>query len=167
MTQPLPPLSEILSDKDSETSSTTALTKKNRFPNRAPEWKPGQSGNPAGRPVGAKNRITAARLGIEAQLREQVNEYMPEIMGKAIELALDGDKLMIKTLLELCISKAAPVEDESGGKDRIQVTIRKLDKLEIAKPEPENTIIDVTPERANPLPSQEDDKPTTIEETNG
>ncbi len=80
---------------------------------------------------------------MEAQLRDQLNEYMPEVLQKAIELALKGDKMMLKLLLELTVSKAQAVEDETAGKDRVQVTIRRLniDSVQTSTPEP----INVTP----------------------
>lgn len=142
MTQCLPPENETSSDKECEISSTTALTpQKKTFANQV--WKPGQSGNPAGRPVGSKNKITAQKLGIEAQLRDQLNEYMPEVLQKAVEMALKGDRTMIKVLLEMTMSKAVALDDETVGKDRVQVTIRKLniDSVQTSTPEP----ITVTP----------------------
>lgn len=51
---------------------------------------------------------------------------MHEVLQKAIELALNGNVPMIKLLLETSMSKAAPIEDTTEGKDKIQVTIRKL-----------------------------------------
>jgi len=146
MTQHSPEPSEISSDKDSETSPTSARTKQS--PLAKYQWQPGKSGNPAGKQVGTKNKITQQKLGVESILRDQLNEYMPEILQKAIELALSGDKKMIAQLLDLTISKAVAVEDVSEGKDRVQVTIRKLDTLAINSPKdtlPESNIIDVTP----------------------
>lgn len=123
-------LSEPPSDKQSESLPSTVRISRNLTP-----WKPGQSGNPAGRPQGAKNRITQQKLGIEESLRGQLNQYMPEILGAAIEAALNGDRMMQKLLIELCISKAQTSEDETQGKDKVRVTIRNL-TLETKQPEP-------------------------------
>lgn len=72
---------------------------------------------------------------------------MPEVLTQAIEMAIGGDRAMIKLLLEMTMSKAVAVEDISEGKDKVQVTIRKLNidqaQVEITKKEPE--FIDVTP----------------------
>jgi hypothetical protein len=133
--------SEKPSDKECETSPTTALTSRKKLV----PWKPGQSGNPAGRPLGSKNRITQQKIGIEAQLRDQLGEYMPEVLQRAIELALKGDRVMLRLLIEMCMSKAVAVDDVSEGKDKVQVTIRRLniDQLSMNK---QPDVIDVTPE---------------------
>jgi hypothetical protein len=133
MTEISPNLNEVLSDKDSETSSSTPLIR----PKQGGYLQPNRNG----RPPGSKNRITQAKLGIEAQLRDQLHEYMPEVLTKAIEMALKGDRAMLKLLLELTISKALPVEDVSEGKDKVQVTIRRLNieqaQVELTPPKPE------------------------------
>ncbi len=139
MTETSPNPSENPSDKECETSPTT-------LPTRRPKhlFKPGQAANPLGRPVGSKNRITQQKIGIEAQLRDQLGEYMPEILQKAIELALKGDKVMLKLLLEMTMSKAVAVEEVGEGKDKVQVTIRRLniDHMDVKN---EEKLIDVTP----------------------
>lgn len=143
MTETLPNLNEKQSDKECETSPTTALSK----PKRKHLFQPGS----AGRPAGTKNRITQQKIGIEAGLRDQLGEYMPEILQKAIDMALKGDKVMLKLLLEMTISKAVAVEDVSEGKDKVQVTIRRLniDQAEVKLPHDEPNIIDVTPVEVN------------------
>jgi hypothetical protein len=83
---------------------------------------------------------------MEAQLRDQMGQYMPEVLQKAIDLALKGDKLMIKMLVELAIGKPQPIEDSAEGKDKVQVTIRKLniDQAHVELPQKlEPEIIDV------------------------
>jgi hypothetical protein len=145
MIETSPNLNEPLSDKESTTSPSTALTKPKKKSRLTP-WQPGQSGNPAGRPVGTKNRITQQKIGIEAALRDQLHQYMPEVLGQAIEMAIGGDRAMIKLLLEMTMSKAVAVEDISEGKDKVQVTIRRLN-IEQATVSPSNepNIINVTP----------------------
>lgn len=51
---------------------------------------------------------------------------MPEILQKAIELALEGDKQMIKLLVEMTMSRPQATEDADEGKERVKVTIRNL-----------------------------------------
>jgi hypothetical protein len=72
---------------------------------------------------------------------------MPEVLQKAIELALKGDRVMLKLLLEMTMSKAVAVEDTAEGRDKVQVTIRRLniDQAELTLPNSEPKIIDVTP----------------------
>jgi hypothetical protein len=115
-------MSETPSTTDSENSdSTTPLSKKSTG-----LWQPGQSGNPVGRPKGSRNRISAQKLAIEEALRDQLNMEMPEILLKAIELAKDGDRAMIKLLVEMTMSKPQATEDQDAGKERVKVTIRNL-----------------------------------------
>ena len=115
-------MSETPSKQDSENSgSTTQLSKKNTN-----LWQPGQSGNPLGRPKGSKGRITAQKLQIEEALRDQLNMEMPEILLKAIEMAKDGDRAMIKLLVEMTMSKPQATEDADEGKSGVKVTIRNL-----------------------------------------
>lgn len=112
------PVSEVL-------SSTTPTTEK--LPRRIDsirqyQFKPG---NP-GRPKGSKNRITSLKLGLEEALRDHASTYMHEVLATAIEMALSGDRTMVKLLLELHMSKPQAVEDENQGKEKIQVNIKNL-----------------------------------------
>lgn len=86
----------------------------------------GQSGNPEGRKSGTKNQITLLKRDVELALREQALEALPFILQKAIDLAVKGDKTMIKLLIELHMSKAAATDDESAGKDKVTINIREL-----------------------------------------
>lgn len=51
---------------------------------------------------------------------------MHEILSTAIEMALNGDRQMIKLLLDFHLSKPQASEDENQGKDKIQVNIKNL-----------------------------------------
>lgn len=127
MTQNSAEQSEKLSDKDSETSNSSTPV----YLKHGVEAQP----NRLGRPKGSRNRITAQKLAIEEALRDQLNLEMPEILLKAIEMAKKGDRAMIKLLVEMTMSKPQAVEDESSGKERVQITVRKLN-LELPKQEP-------------------------------
>lgn len=89
-----------------------------------------------GRPRGSKGRITAQKLKIEEALRDQLNMVMPEVLTKAIEMALEGDRSMIKLLVEMTMSKPQATEDVDEGKERVKVTIRNL-TLEQKQPSPQ------------------------------
>jgi hypothetical protein len=133
MTQILQEPNENPSDKDSETSNSSV-----------PRLKSGAPINLNGRPKGSRNKITAQKLAIEEALRDQLNMEMPEILLKAVEMAKGGDRTMIKLLVEMTMSKPQAVEDESSGKEKIQITVRKLN-LELPKQEPipiEGRVID-------------------------
>jgi hypothetical protein len=59
-------------------------------------FKKGQSGNPKGRPKGATDRRGA--------LRELLEPHAPELVEKAVELALEGDA----TALRMCLDRLIP-----------------------------------------------------------
>jgi len=63
-------------------------------------------------------------------------------------MAKKGDRAMIKLLMELTMSKPQAVEDESHGKEKIQITVRKLN-LELPEKKPtyiEGKVLDETTE---------------------
>lgn len=82
----------------------------------------GKSGNPTGRPKGSKNQITLLRQSLELQLREAAAPDMAAVMRKAIDLALEGDRSMIKLLLELHVSKQNSEETNAADKVTIQIS---------------------------------------------
>lgn len=47
-------------------------------------------------------------------------------MQRAIDLAVGGDKRMIKFLLEYHLSKPQADEEDSAGKDKVTINIRDL-----------------------------------------
>jgi hypothetical protein len=108
------------------------VTKDTKFPT-------GVSGNPRGRPKGAKNKITLLRQALELELREQSKGSIPKVLTKAIEMALAGDKSMIKLLLELHMSKN--VVDETAAQDKFTITIGQM-----TPQQRENTVVTVNNE---------------------
>jgi hypothetical protein len=89
-------------------------TKKGQFPK-------GTSGNLAGRPKGSKNKMTLLRQSLELQLREEAAPQMSDVLTQAMQLALAGDRSMIKLLLELHMTKG--VADEREAKEKVSITI--------------------------------------------
>lgn len=87
----------------------------------------GVSGNPKGKPKGAKSRTTLLRLAIEEMMLRETAGSMPEIVGKALEMARDGDRAVIKLLLGDVLKAARiqdrPEDDEDKTKTSIKVTI--------------------------------------------
>jgi hypothetical protein len=82
----------------------------------------GVSGNPTGRPKGSKNQITLLRQSLELQLREAAAPDMLGVLTKAVELAKEGDRSMIKLLLELHMSKQASEQENAVEKVEINIT---------------------------------------------
>jgi len=95
-------------------------------------FKKGQSGNPKGRPPGSKNQVSLLKVQIESELRAQMKDHMPALLDKAIELALEGDKEMIKMLYGSWVTKSVAKDDEPQ-KDKIQIIIGKLDQIPAVK----------------------------------
>ena len=52
---------------------------------------------------------------------------MPEVLDKAFQLALQGDRTMLKLLLELHMSKSAPEQEKAAEKVEINITTRPSD----------------------------------------
>src|SRR5215813_3228417 len=86
---------------------------------RGRPFEKGQSGNPAGRPKGARNRTTIA---VEALLDGQAEA----ITQKAIELALQGDRVALR----LCLERILPAQRER----RINFAMPSLESAEDAAP---------------------------------
>lgn len=89
-------------------------------------FRPGESGNPVGRPKGSKNKITLLKQSLELQLREQAAPNIGAVLAKAVELALKGDKVMIKLLLELHMSRSQHQDDQSDGKNHVTLVVQNL-----------------------------------------
>jgi hypothetical protein len=66
------------------------------------KFKSGESGNPLGRPKGSKDKRT--------KHRELFNSRAPEILNKAIELALAGDTACLKMCLDRIVPSYRPQE---------------------------------------------------------
>ena len=65
-------------------------------------FRPGASGNPKGREPGSRDRRSV--------LREMIAEHAETLIGKALDLARDGDAAAIRLLLDRAI---APLRPES------------------------------------------------------
>jgi Family of unknown function (DUF5681) len=99
-----------------ETTEAAATTPANALPNeevstavgadsadntarkqRGRPFEPGQSGNPHGRPRGSRNRTTLA-------VKALINGKAEEMAAKALELALNGDSGLLRSLLGTIVS---------------------------------------------------------------
>jgi hypothetical protein len=93
-------------------------------------WQPGQSGNPNGRPKGARNKITLLKESLELQLREQAAPDLSKVMKKAVELAIEGDRAMIKLLLDLHIGKGHTERENAVEKVEINISSESPKRVE-------------------------------------
>lgn len=110
------------------------------------------SGNPAGRPKGSKNAITLLKQSLELELREQAAPDVGGVLRKAVEMALAGDRQMIKLILELHISKPAHAEDEQGGKNQVNILVQNL-----TKDKPETRVVEVIAHEQAETPGRDGD----------
>jgi hypothetical protein len=78
---------------------------------------------------------------MELLLRELAAPAVAEVLAKALELALLGDRRMIELILNLHLSKPQAQEDASGGRNAVNIQINNLTK----KTKPVE-VIDVTNE---------------------
>lgn len=74
----------------------------------------GQSGNPSGKPKGSPDKRTA--------LRELLKPYAGDLIGKAVQLALDGDV----GALRICIDRIMPPVKE----DPISISLPKISGID-------------------------------------
>jgi hypothetical protein len=106
----------------------------------SPKFVKGVSGNPSGRPKGSKNQITLLRQSLELQLREAAAPDMLGVLNKAVELAKEGDRAMIKLLLELHMSKQA--QDQENAVEKVEINITSTGPQIVSPTKQQNVIID-------------------------
>ncbi len=94
-----------------------------------------------GRPKGSKNKLTLIRQALDLALREQAAPKMAAVMNKALDLAIDGDRAMIKLLLELHMSKQAQNDEKAADKVEINITSAGPAPRSVT---PTRAVIDVT-----------------------
>ena len=70
----------------------------------------GRSGNPSGRPKGIQDKRTA--------LRDLLTPHAPDLVSKAVELAMQGDT----TALRMCIDRLIPPLKAQANQTQLDVT---------------------------------------------
>lgn len=108
------------------------------MPSEVTQFQPGHGG----RPKGSKNKITLLRQSLELQLREAAKDRMPEVLDKAFELALQGDRTMLKLLLELHMAKGTPENEKTVEKVNIHIETRPSEKPVLSALEGEYTEVE-------------------------
>lgn len=99
----------------------------------------GVSGNPKGRPKGRRNEITLLKENLELQLREQGAGRMAAVLETALDLALEGDRTMIKLLLEMHMTKGGS-GDIKAGQEKVTINIKGPER------DAAREVIDITPD---------------------
>ena len=104
----------------------------------------GHSGNPAGRVKGLRNKITLERLLLEDVLRQTLVTKSPQLLNKAIKMAMGGNDRIMRALLDKVL--ATPKHDDAGeAKDNeIKILIQNL-TTPTPMSEPGLTTVTVTP----------------------
>ncbi len=109
-------------------------------------WVKGQSGNPAGRPKGKKNEITELQQDLELAVRKNINSAkVVQIVEKVVEMAVQGNLMAAKLILDKVMPNAKPAEDSAG--DNRGFTIRIENATLVA--ERHENVIDITPTEVN------------------
>lgn len=89
-------------------------------------FKPGYSGNYAGRTKGIRNKITLDRLLVEDVLRTAIAHKSPELIQKALDMALEGNDRVMRVLLDKLLSTPKH-DDPTDAKDNsVKVVIQNL-----------------------------------------
>ena len=95
----------------------------------------GVSGNPAGRPEGSQNKASLIKQFIEERLSAKLEKDALAIMQKAINMAKDGDKSMIKLLLgDMMAATRSPHNEKSSGPVQVNVQIKNYTDPKSAAP---------------------------------
>lgn len=100
----------------------------------------GQSGNPSGRPLGSQNKAHLIKALIEDRLSLKLEKDALAIMQRAINMAKDGDRSMIKLLLGDMLASTRSA-DNLPKNTAVQVNV-KIDNYTAKPPAPK--AIDVT-----------------------
>lgn len=90
-----------------------------------------------------KQRINQLKNELELTLRELAAPAVGAVLGKALDLALAGDRQMIRLILELHLSKPQAYEDVTGGRNAVNIQINNLTKPKQVE------VIDVSNESAS------------------
>ena len=88
------------------------------------QFKPGQSGNPEGRPKGIKDRRII--------FTEIIESHKEELINKALEMALNGNEMMLKMFLERILPakpKDNVVNIDLTGKTLIEKSNQVIESL--------------------------------------
>jgi hypothetical protein len=85
----------------------------------------GVSGNPVGRTRGSRSRAALIREAIEEALQRGLSDQADELMKKAMQMALEGDKAMLRLILGDML-KPARSADPGAGKGAPRKVVLKL-----------------------------------------
>ena len=135
-----------------ETETKAPVPRTKGGPDRLPtgRFPKGTSGNPLGRVKGTKNKITIARLMLEEVLRDQLTDRGPELMKKAIDMAMGdkkrpGNDRIMRVLLDKMLASPRGEEDTTGGDRDVKVIIENHTGPKTVKPAIDGTSVRISP----------------------
>lgn len=105
------------------------------------------TGNKGGRPKGVKNRITVQRLLMEEQLRDRLAVNAPDLLEKAVLMALAGDAKIMGLLLDKLMASPKNEGDSDAKDTHISVTIKNTTQ-------PDKPVATVSPARVRVITSE-------------
>lgn len=123
-------------------------------------FKPGYSGNVQGRTKGIRNKITLERLLVEDSLRVAISQKSPELINKALEMALDGNEKVMRVLLDKLLSTPKHDDPSETRDNSVKVVIQNLTegkRVAIAQELPTVSVTSTTPPKVEI--SHADDEP--------
>jgi len=85
------------------------------------KFKPGESGNPDGRPKGSKDKRT--------QYREMFQDEAENLIKKAVEMAKDGDSLMMRLCIDRIVSPYRGIDQKVKLDDLTGTLTEKGEKI--------------------------------------
>ncbi len=109
------------------TTTTSSTTESEKLPadrDKQGRFVKGTSGNPAGRPKGKKNQITELKQDLEIAVRDAIApDEIRAVVGKMVELALEGNVGAGKLILDKVLSNAKEGEDEKEASGQLKIII--------------------------------------------
>lgn len=100
--------------------------KKSRFLSQLEAEKQRTLDNPTLAPKAAKQKINSLKQAQELALRELAAPAVAEVLAKALQMALGGDRRMIEMILSFHLSKPSIVDETDNSRATVQILVQNL-----------------------------------------